>query len=536
MDRRRFPTDLGRRAALLGLSRQAAALALGGLFALPGWRPGPRAASEVLRGDYPFTLGVASGMPRPDSVVLWTRLAPRPHAPGGGMPPQAVSVRWELAEDERFSSGLRRGEAVAWPEHAHSLHVELGGLASGTTYFYRFIAGDVTSPVGRTRTAPAPDAAVSRLRLALASCQHYEQGAFVAHREIAARDLDFVLFVGDYIYESTNPRYRVRPHEGPVPLTLDAYRARHATYKLDPDLRAAHAAHPWLLTWDDHEVENDYANDRSPSGLDVVAFLRRRTAAYKAYFEHMPVSPAMLPAGPAMRIHDRYPWGRLAELWTLDNRQYRDIQPCADAQGGGRVVTGCDGLQQASRSMLGAAQERWLAQGLADSRRQWKLLAQGTQICPGGVDTPDGRRIYTDGWDGYPAARERLLRGIADARVGDVLCLGGDVHRHVAAQLRVRPNDAASPIVASEFVCSSVTSHGASEAVTSLMRASNPDIVHARGDERGYALIEVTPEGVQCDFRATPFPAAADARLGSQGRFEVLAGRAGVVTTSRPAS
>jgi len=270
---------MDRRTLLHRLGRHAAALALAQLF-------GPaRAQSRPARwpagvGD-PFTLGVASGMPRPDSVVLWTRLAPKPHESGGGLPPLPFAVRWELADDERFSVGVRRGESVARPESAHAVHVEVGGLASARPYFYRFIAGDAVSEVGRTRTAPADDAPVTRLRLALASCQHYEQGWYAAHREIAARELDVVLFVGDYIYESSNPRHRVRPHEGPVPQTLDAYRARHATYKLDADLRAAHAAHPWILTWDDHEVENDYAGDVSPSGLDAAAFLRRRAAAYR---------------------------------------------------------------------------------------------------------------------------------------------------------------------------------------------------------------------------------------------------------------
>jgi len=522
MQRRRFLHDL---------TRRAAALALGSLFAAPALRRDARAAQPLPpNGDYPFKLGVASGMPRPDSVVIWTRLAVRPHEPGGGLPDAPIAVRWELADDERFSTGLRSGEFIALPEHAHSVHVEVVGLRSGATFFYRFIAGDVASPIGRTRSAPALDADVSRLRLALASCQHYEQGAFAAHREIAGRDLDLVLFVGDYIYESSNPRYRLRPHEAGTPLTLDAYRARHATYKLDADLRAAHAAHPWLVTWDDHEVENDYAGERSPSDLGVDAFLRRRAAAYKAYFEHMPVSPGVLPTGPAMRIRDRFAWGRLAELWTLDNRQYRGVQPCADGRGaGGRVLAQCDELADESRSMFGADQERWLERGLASSARRWKLLAQATQISDSGVDTPSGRRIYTDGWDGYPAARQRLLRAIAEPRLADVLCLGGDVHRHVAANLRLRANDARSPIVASEFVCSSITSHGLSEAVTTMLRASNPDMLHARSDERGYALIDITSEAASCEFRATPSPAQPDASLSTQAIFHVESGRAGVL-------
>jgi len=516
---------MNRRLMLARLSRVAAALALGRLFASPA----SATPIDAPAGSYPFTLGVASGMPRPDSVVLWTRLAPQPHAPGDGPPERPIQLRWELADDEGFSRRLRSGTVVVQPEHAHSAHVQVDGLPAGAQFYYRFMTADAVSPIGRTRTAPAADADVASLRIALASCQHYEQGSFVAHREIAARDLDFVLFVGDYIYESSNRRYQVRAHEGPPPMTLPEYRARHATYKLDVDLRAAHAAHPWVLTWDDHEVENDYANDRDPLELPPAVFLQRRAAAYQAYFEHMPVAPQMAPQGSAMRIHERYTWGRLAEIWTLDNRQYRDAQACSD-RAGGSVVAPCDEMNIASRSMFGAEQERWLAQGLARSTRCWKVLGQGTQISPCGVDTALMRRVHTDGWDGYPKARERLLRAIAEPRLANVLCLGGDVHRHVAAQLRLRANDERSPIVASEFVCSSITSHGLSEAMTALIRSSNPDMLHARSDERGYALIELNPQGAGCDFRATPFPADARARLSTQARFYVEQGQAGVVT------
>ncbi|TXH48027.1 MAG: phosphodiesterase [Burkholderiaceae bacterium] len=514
-----------RRALLHRLGRQAAALALLRLFGPAAAQPAPWPAGT----GHPFTLGVASGMPRPDSVVIWTRLAPRPHDADGGLPPLPLAVRWELAEDERFSVGVRRGEFVARPERAHAVHVEVTGLASARTYFYRFIAGGAVSEMGRTRTAPAEDAAVARLRLALASCQHYEQGFYAAHREIAERELDFVLFVGDYIYESSNPNHQVRTHEGPVPQTLPAYRARHATYKLDADLRAAHAAHPWILTWDDHEVENDYAGDASPSGLDAVAFLRRRAIAYQAYFEHLPVSPAMAPQGPAMRIHDRYRWGRLAELWTMDGRQYRSVQACGkDGAAGGRVITGCEVLADPARSVFGTAQERWLAEGLAASTRAWKLVAQGSQVSSSGITTPGlGRRVYSDGWDGYPRARERLLDAIATAG-GNTLVLGGDVHRHVAAQLRQRPEDPRSAVVAAEFVCSSISSRGLSETLMAAIRASNPDLVHARSEERGYALVDLTPQVAHCDFRATPYPVRADATLHSQARFVAEAGRPGV--------
>jgi len=521
MQRRRFHEQL---------CRQAAALALGSLFAAPAWQQRARTAVQrVDGGGDPFTLGVASGMPRPDSLVLWTRLAPRPLEPLGGAGPAPVRVRWELADDAAFSQVRRRGERLTAAEHAHSVHVEVTGLPSATGFFYRFISDGVASPVGRTRTAPAADADVARLRLALASCQHYEQGAFTAQRDIAEHDVDAVLFVGDYIYESTNPRYRLRAHEGPDPIDLDAYRARHAHYKLDAELQAAHAAHPWIVTWDDHEVENDYANDLSPKMGDPAAFLRRRAAAFKAYFEHMPVAPGMAPRGAVMAIHDRYHWGRLADLWTLDNRQYRSVQACAtEGRAGGRALTRCDTLADPARTMFGAAQERWLADGLAGSTRPWKLLAQGTQMSESAVDTPLGRNLYTDGWDGYPAARTRLLDNLGPPPAGGVICMGGDVHRHVAANLRVRPGDDASPVVASEFVCSSVTTRGLSEVLTQLMRASNPDIAHARSDERGWALIDVQRGAVTCEFRATPHPAKAGAALRTQARFTVEAGRPGV--------
>jgi len=514
-----------RRDFLTAASRQAAAVALTALFTR---RVLAAAAVERYAGaDDPFTLGIASGMPAPDGVVLWTRLAPRPREPLGGLPDAPVPVRWELAEDEAFSKGLRRGEILARPEHAHSVHVEVNGLASDRRWFYRFHAGAATSPVGRTRTAPAPDAPVARLRLALASCQHYEQGEFAVHREIAERDLDLVLFVGDYIYESSNPRYLIRPHEAPKPRTLAAYRQRHVTYKLDANLRASHAAHPWVLTWDDHEVENDYAGTAGTDAkLRPEEFLAIRSAAYKAYFEHLPVSPRLLGGPQAMRIHAHYPWGRLADLWTLDCRQYKDVQACnRPGHADGRTLTFCASLGDESRSMLGADQEAWIARELAASQRSWRLLGQSTQIAQGGVATPVGRSIFSDGWDGYPKARERLMRAVAAQPRGNVVCLGGDVHRHVVAALRADPDDDRTPVVASEFVTTSVTTRGLPDTATAVLRSQNPDLLHARSDERGYLAVELTPERMHCDLRATAFPVVADARLHSQAKYVVEAGQ-----------
>ena len=514
-----------RRELFIHAGRHAAALALAGLFAPPA---GSRHTTleRLAAWDDPFHLGVASGMPGPNSVVIWTRLVPRPREPLGGMPDAPVQVTWEVADDEAFSTIVARGEAVALPQHAHSVHVEVTGLRSDRRYFYRFHSADALSPTGRTRTAPAADAPSGRLRLALASCQHYEQGAFAVHREIAERDLDLVLFVGDYIYE-TNRRDPERPHEGPRPTTLDGYRQRHVTYKLDPHLRASHAAHPWVLTWDDHEVENDYAGTASnDAAVSMAEFLRIRTAAYKAYFEHMPVSPSMLPGPQGMRIHEHYRWGQLADLWTLDTRQYRSTQACnPPGVGGGRVLTRCDELQAEPRSMLGTEQEAWIGQQLAGSDRTWRLLAQSTQIAPGGVATPLGRSIFSDTWDGYPRARERLMRAIAEQPKRNVVCFGGDVHRHVVANLRADPDDLRTPVVATEIVSTSVTSRGLSNAATAVLRSANPDLLHVRGDERGYALIDLTAERLHVDLRATDFPVIEGATLRSQAQYVVENGQ-----------
>ncbi|MBP8148436.1 MAG: alkaline phosphatase D family protein [Limnohabitans sp.] len=513
------------------LHRQALALALTpwlGTGALSQPMQGTATAAGPRWQSDPFSLGVSSGQPQPDSVVLWTRL--RISSTDEGQRGRSQTVVCELFADETLRQPLRQWHVATDASRAHSVHVVASGLQPSRHYWYRFVCGNATSPVGRTRTSPAPNEAVPRLRIALASCQHFEQGYFSAHRDMAERDLDLVLFAGDYIYESTNPRFIVRKHEGGVPVQLDEYRERHAQYKSDADLRACHAAHPWVMTWDDHEVVNDYANDLDQKFTDPQVFLRRRAAAYQAYFEHMPLRLGPDAQQPSqMRIHDRMAWGRLADVWTLDCRQYRDHHACPDPnRGGGRVVVGCDALTDPGRSMLGSSQEQWLGEGLRQSQRRWKLLAQSTQMSSSGVDTPLGRSAFTDGWDGYPKARERLLSTIADARLQNVVLLGGDVHMNVASQLRVQPNNDKSPIVAAELVATSITSRGLGENLLNQIRASNPDIVHARSDERGYILLDVNPERMSAEMRTTANPVKADAIFGVQARFEVVQGVAGV--------
>ncbi len=552
MQRRRFITSLGSLAAPVGMGLNPAMAQAVSAMRMPA-HVAAQLATPVWQTD-PFALGVASGEPRPDSVLLWTRLYPGPAAPGhsathkqqqayfqeqsGLSALNSCKVSYEIFSDEALTKRVQTGEFVTHAQRGWSVHARVSNLKPDRHYWYRFQCGSAQSPVGRTRTAPLADAVVPRLRVALASCQHYEQGHYAAHADMARQDVDFVLFVGDYIYESTNPNYRIRAHTGGTPRTLPEYRERHALYKLDADLRANHAAHPWVCTWDDHEVDNDYAADQDRSYTEPGVFLARRAAAYQAYFEHMPVWPvgaddldavaAIQTASP--RIYQQWAWGQLADMWTLDCRQYRSPQPCRDPiKGGGRVVLNCTERDEPARTMLGQAQEDWLAKGLADSRRQWRLLAQSTQISSTGINTPLGRTIYTDGWDGYVAARERLLQAVVTAGVNNVVALGGDVHQNVAAQLRVVPNDPQSPVVASEFVTTSVTSRGMSEFALSRIRASNADIAHARSDERGYVLLEITPQRVLARFQTTPFPAQAGASLHTQASYQVLSGQAGVV-------
>src|SRR5215217_6222009 len=282
LDRRRFLAAGGAAAALLAADRLAGA-----------W-PAP-----VQRGGYPFTLGVASGDPAPGGVVLWTRLATEPLLADGGMPARAVPVDWQIGADPDLARIVRGGTVLAQPADAHAVHVEVEGLEPARSYWYRFRAGGELSPVGRTRTLPAPESSPGRLALAVVSCQHFEHGYYSAYQHLAHEDLDLVLHLGDYLYETAPADGQPRRHTTPAPTDLAGYRLRHALYRTDPDLQAAHAALPFVLTWDDHEVENDYADDQSERFDPPAAFRRRRAAAYQAYWEHLPLRRRSRPRGPA---------------------------------------------------------------------------------------------------------------------------------------------------------------------------------------------------------------------------------------------
>ena len=510
MNRRDFNRQLQRSALALALAPWMQAVAE------------PAAATRRWR-DNPFALGVASGRPRADGMVLWTRLLV------GDADRQSVSdamtVHVEVFADPALRQRVHTTTQVTDASRGHSVHVHLKNLKPSTDYWDRFRQGHALSSVGHTRTSPSHTADVSSLRIALTSCQHYEQGQYVAHQDIAQQAFDFVLFVGDYIYESSNAQYALRKHNTEEPKTLAQYRLRYEQYKRDPMLQAAHAAHPWVMMWDDHEVVNDYANDVDRQYTTKEVFLLRRAAAYQAYFEHQPVLLGPDPdsaAQASMRLYDHFHWGRLADVWTLDCRQYRSAQACRDPlRGGGRMVMQCDALSDPQRTMLGWEQEQWLEKTLRPSNRTWKLLAQATQISSTSVPAPAGRAYWNDAWDGYPEARKRLLQNVAAANLKNVVTLGGDVHMNVAANLRMAINDPQSPVLASEFVTTSITSRGMGDKALATIRESNADLLHARADERGYTAITVTPDTLRCDFKTTAFPAGSESGFKTQASYVV---------------
>jgi alkaline phosphatase D len=514
LDRRRFLQSL----AALGVASATPVCAQ--------LNPRPKFAAS------PFSLGVASGYPHAAGFVLWTRLAPLPDAPGGGMGPEIVPVGWEVARDEAMHDLAASGTAYAAPEWAHSVHVELTGLQAGRPYWYRFTAGEAQSATGRTRTAPAAGSNPARLRFAFASCQHYEQGYFCAYAHLAADEPDLVLHLGDYIYESSWGRDHVRKHAAAEPVTLDDYRARYALYKSDPDLQRAHAAAPWLVTWDDHEVENDYADDRSEN-LDAREwFLARRAAAYKAWYEHLPVPRHMVPFGAHARIYTRIGYGNLASFFVLDDRQHRSHQICPrPGRGGSNTVdvSECAQLNDPSRSLLGGSQEQWLEAGLAGSRARWNVLAQQTMMAQFDQKPGPGRIAWTDGWDGYPAARGRLLDFLAERKIANPVVIGGDVHSFNVSQLKRDFDDPASAAVATEFVGTSITSQAWPYERLQRYLPDNPHLVLAESRYRGYVRVEATRERWVADLRAMDSVQRRDAPCTTLASFVVENGKPGPV-------
>ncbi len=474
----------------------------------------------------PFQLGVASGDPSPDGFVLWTRLAPRPLEAGGGLPDAATyEVFWEIAEDEKFMKRVGHGTALATPELGHSVHVEVVGLRPDRWYFYRFMVGAAQSMTGRARTMPAYDASPDRLRFAFTSCQHYETGLFTGFEHMAREELDLVLHLGDYIYEYAGIDKRVRKHVGKEIVSLDDYRVRHAQYKTDVHLQAAHALCPWLVVWDDHEFDNNCAGDISEEkNVDREDYLIRRAAAYQAYYENMPLRAACMPKGPDMQLYRRIHFGRLAQFEMLDTRQYRTDQPNND---GNKPLEG--DVFHPKATLLGDEQETWLMEGLTRSKATWNILGQ--QVMMARVDRAPGpdQRFSMDQWAGYDVARKRLLSFMAERKIANPIVLTGDIHTNWVNDLKVDFDDENDPTIATEFVCTSISSGGNGNPSPAYLRAlmSENPFVRFHNAERGYTSCTITPKEWRSDYQVVEFVDRPGAEPVTRGSFVVEAGEAG---------
>lgn len=482
---------------LLRVNRRSFLVGSASAAVLAACRSSTKGAS-VKFSENPFALGVASGDPLEDSVIIWTRLAPQPldELGLGGLSAPRIDVEWEVSSEEGFGRSLSRGTYAANPELGYSVHAEVFGLEPGREYFYRFRSGGEISAVGRTKTAPASRSDVSALRFAVASCQSFPSGEYGAHAGMADEDLDFVAFLGDYIYEYAG-KNEPRGHLGGEAHDLPSYRLRYAQYKSDANLQANHAAHPWIATWDDHETENDYADSTSSEGESPASFLKRRAMAYQVYYENMPLR-LKPPSGPDYEIFRSFDYGSLAKVIVIDTRQYRTAQACMDQAGALPIPPKCDELEDTD--MLGDKQFRWLEGQFKSSRAKWNVLANQTVMTAMPIPIGDPPLVNTDQWDGYPATRRKVLEAMTSTNLSNPLVVTGDIH--LAGMGLVR-NDLTGEAVAVEVVGSSVTSGFPTELVgiVSAVAEADPDVVYVDGEDRGYARVELSDAGAKVDFR-----------------------------------
>lgn len=532
---------LNRRQALTGAAVAAGAVVLGS--ASPSGSSAAATPPAAETAD-PFLLGVASGDPLPDAVVLWTRLVRDP-LDARSMPARPAVVGWQIAEDERFRRVARAGSAIARPELAHSVHVDVRGLRPGREYFYRFRSGPHLSPVGRTRTAPAAFADAARLRLAVVSCQDFQNGYWPAYLGLADEDLDVVLHLGDYIYEN-DPHSRLpdRNHTTPATpgldqlRTLDDYRNRHAQYKGDPALRAAHAATAFVSTWDDHEVENNYAtltdeiDDTGERSQTPRQFAAQRAAGYQAYYEHMPIRALLRPGSSGLRIYRGFDFGRLARISVLDTRQYRTDQP-----GGypGDLGPEPPGAGNTDGTLTGAEQERWLTRALTRSPARWNVVAQQVMMSrtrfPNPAQVPPSI-VNVDQWDGYQPQRRRLLDLLERARVANPVFLAGDIHSTWISELRVDFDDLAAPAVAVEFVGTSISSDfpvAFDAPIKQFNPLLNPHVRYFDGLKRGYLRCDISRTAWRTDVRVVDTIEVRDAPTRTDASFIVESGHPAVL-------
>jgi len=494
----------------------------------------------------PFVLGVASGDPQPDGFVLWTRIDPAPlpeQSSDHTVPTTDLEIDYEIGDDPELRRIVQRGKALAEARHGHSVHLAVTGLDAQRPYWYRFRHAGFASRIGHARTLPRPDDAVDMLRAAFVSCANFEHGYFSAYRHLASERPDIVVLLGDYLYEYIDRSLnKLRHHsDNQEPVTLQDWRRRYAQYRLDPDLQHLHADCTVLATWDDHEVQNNYANLWSNYGIAAPEFAQRRQAAYQAFYEFMPIHPQRWQAARGeMRLYDHYRFGQLAGFNLLDTRQYRSLPRCTPALSRRQPELPCRGADASgqAQSMLGAAQENWLSAQLARTAPRWSLFAQSVLMAqtrrPAAAGTLGG--LSTDSWDGYTASRRRFFDELTARRISNPIVLSGDIHAFCAADLKRDFDNAASPVIASEFSCGSIASHGPGTARTQRTRADNPHVHHLDGTQRGYTLLEIRPERVLCQFRTVDDAKRRDTRLSTQASWVVEDGRPGVVAESRARS
>ncbi|BCL36409.1 alkaline phosphatase D family protein [Nostoc sp. MS1] len=492
-----------------------------GLAVASQWHP---VKAQTSFSGYPFSLGVASGDPLPDSVVLWTRLAPEP-LNGGGMPPVNVPVQWKIAHDENLTQVVQQGTVLATPELGHSVHVDVRGLEADRWYWYQFKVGNEVSPVGRTRTAAAPFSSIQKFNFAFASCQDWQNGFYTAYKHMAEEDLDLVVHLGDYIYEYAPEPNAPRQHIGPEIITLADYRNRYALYRTDANLRAVHANFPWAVTWDDHEVDNNYANFIPEDNQSRQAFERRRANAYQAYYEHMPLRLSSLPKQASMLLYRRLTFGNLVEFHILDTRQYRTDQPCGDG-----LKPLCDAALDPKATMTGARQESWLFRGLDKSPARWNVIAQQTMLAQFDFDPRPGIQLFNvDQWDGYVAARRRLLNFLEQRKPSNPVVISGDIHSSWVHDLKTDFNNPLSATVGTEFVGTSITSDFPNSFIIPVQNAliDNPHTKFFDGAYRGYVRCQLTRERWQSDYRAVSSIIDQNASINTLASFVVENGQPG---------
>lgn len=499
--------NLTRRVFLL----QSAALA-STVYAAPGF------------SGYPFSLGVMSGDPAPDGFVLWTRLAPDP-LNGGGMGSDSVEVEWAVAEDESMRRVVRKGKTIAASSLAHAVHVEVVGLRPARPYWYRFKVGKEISPVGRAITSPRPGDSPGKFKFAVASCQHWEAGFWTAYEDMLKGNPDLVVHLGDYIYEYGPGTRGVRRHNSPEIKTLSDYRNRHALYKSDPLIQRMHSHCPWLMTWDDHEVDNNYAGDISEDNQPRDSFLERRASAYQGYYEHMPLRLANRPSGTKMQLYRTVSWGSLAQFSILDTRQYRTDQPCGDGN-----KAPCEAVFDPQATILGESQEAWLKQSLDRSPARWNVIANQVLMARIDLAPGDAESIYMDGWSGYEANRDRMMRFLAERKPRNPIVITGDIHSNWVTDLKVDWKNEKSPVVGTEFTGTSISSGGDGSDERPDTQAIYRENSHLKmyNGQRGYVMMTLDDARCEADYRIVPYVTRPGAPASTHSRWVVENDRRGV--------